>query len=339
MQSNKSATATNITATDDSQTSRRFRTQSPEQAIHLCEETFHSHKLGLLGRSKGFGWTQRRTQAGPITMADITYDTDVSLHFEGDRDDYYIHIPLRGWLESLDRGQSVISTPALASIFCPDADITVARWPGGTHHLGVRIDQLAVDTALESLLSQPLGSSIAFSATLPVQRGAVQSWVRQLRWMHQELSLPDNALQHPAVLDPLVESIIHGLLLVTDNPYRDALAAPAKPARPTAVHQAMDIIESSPQTSLTTSSLATQCHLSVRALQEGFRRYVGMSPMEYLRMVRLQRAHRDLRSAHPVHSSVTFIAQRWGFSHHGRFSAAYKAMYGETPQQTLRAVR
>lgn len=332
-------TPTEIAAKDASQERNLFHTRSPEQANQVCGQIFHSHKLGLLDRPEGFGWTLRRSQAGPITMADITYDTDVSVHFEGGREGYYVHIPLRGWLESLDRGRPVILTPALAKIFCPDADITTTRWPGGSHHLCVKLDQFAVDTALEGLLGRPLRSPIAFAPTLTVRTSAIQSWVRQVRWMHRELSVPDSAMQHPAVLNPLVESVIHGLLLMSDNPYRDALAAPAKPARPTAVRQAVDIMESSPQTSLTTSSLAAQCHLSVRALQEGFRRYVGMSPMEYLRMVRLHRAHRDLRSAHPVTSSVAAIAQRWGFSHHGRFSAAYKAMYGETPQQTLHAAR
>jgi hypothetical protein len=35
----------------------------------------------------------------------------------------------------------------------------------------------------------------------------------------------------------------------------------------------------------------------VRTLQEGFQRHLGMSPMAYLRVVRLRSAHRDLHSA------------------------------------------
>ena len=77
--------------------------------------------------------------------------------------------------------------------------------------------------------------------------------------------------------------------------------------------------------------------MSVRTLQEGFQRHLGMSPMACVRVVRLRRAHRDLRSADPSHSTVALIAHRWGFTHLGRFVAAYKRMYGETPLQTLRA--
>jgi AraC-like DNA-binding protein len=63
-----------------------------------------------------------------------------------------------------------------------------------------------------------------------------------------------------------------------------------------------------------------------------------MSPMAYLRVVRLRRAHRDLRSANPSHSSVASIAHRWGFTNLSHF-AAHKKMYGQTPLQALRAAR
>jgi AraC-like DNA-binding protein len=103
------------------------------------------------------------------------------------------------------------------------------------------------------------------------------------------------------------------------------------------VRDAMDMIEAGPHLPLTTSTLAKQCHVSVRTLQEGFQRHLGISPMAYVRVVRLRHAHRDLRSAHPSHSTVASIAHRWGFTHLGRFAAAHKATYGQTPLQALRA--
>jgi transcriptional regulator GlxA family with amidase domain len=75
----------------------------------------------------------------------------------------------------------------------------------------------------------------------------------------------------------------------------------------------------------------------VRTLQQGFQRHLGMSPMAYLRLVRLRGAHRDLRTADPCHSSVALIAHGWGFTHLGRFAAAHKSMYGQTPQEALRS--
>ena len=178
---------------------------------------------------------------------------------------------------------------------------------------------------------------IPFDATLPLQAAAAWGWVRRLLMVRRQLACPDTLMRHSVVLDPLVDSLIHGLLLVADHPYRQVLAAPAGPGRPAAVRDAMDLIAAGPHLPLTTSVLAKQCYVSVRTLQEGFQRHLGMSPMAYVRVVRLRRAHRDLRSADPSHSSVAAIAHRWGFIHLGRFAAAHKTMYGQTPLQVLRA--
>jgi AraC-like DNA-binding protein len=315
-----------------------FRTRSPEQAIQLCATAFYPHKLQFRGSPSGFGYLQHRTEVGPILLADLTYHADVSLGFGAERDSYYIHIPLSGELESVYRGERFTSTPELATIYGPDTELSVTRWPAGTRHLGVKIDRLAVDTALERLLGRPVESPVTFATPLAVSPGAVQSWVRQLLWMSTELAYPDNPMRQPAVLEPLVQGVIHGLLLMSDHSHRDALELPSQPVRPAAVREAMDLIEAAPQSALTTSWLAGQCHVSVRALQEGFRRHVGMSPMRYVQLVRLRRVHHDLRGAHPTQASVAAIARRWGFGHLGRFAAAYKATYGESPLQTLRGI-
>jgi AraC-like DNA-binding protein len=315
----------------------RFRTTSPEQAIHLCQTAFYPHLLKLVGPSKNFGFTQRVTRAGPITLADVTYDTDVALSFDQTRASYHVNVPLNGRLESRHRGLEITTTPEAASIFRPDGETTVNRWPGGTRNLAVKLDRVAVHRALEALIGGPVQSPIPFDAALKLHSGAAQDWVRLLLVVHRQLDRPDSLLRHPVVRDPLVESLIHGLLLLADHPYRQALAAPADPGRPAAVRDAMDIIDAGPHRPMTTSTLARQCHVSVRTLQEGFQRHLGVSPMAYLRLVRLRRAHRDLRSADPSHNTVATIAHRWGFTHLGSFAAAHKKMYGETPRQALRA--
>jgi AraC-like DNA-binding protein len=316
-----------------------FRTRSPAQAIHLCSTAFYPHRLTLIGPSDNFGLTQRVTRVGPITIGDITYATDVALGFDETRASYHVHVPIEGWLESRHLGLQLTSTPALAAIFRPDGETTVTRWPGGSRQLAVKIDQVALDGALETLIHRPVGSPIPFNASLPLKSGAAQSWLRLLLMVHRQLDCPDSLMRHSLVRDPLVESLIHGLLLVADHPYRHALAAPAETGRPVAVRDAMDIIEAGPHLPLTTSTLAMQCHVSVRTLQEGFQRHLGMSPMAYVRMIRLRHAHRDLRSADPAHITVAAVAHRWGFAHLGRFAAAHKTMFGETPLQALRAAR
>ncbi|MFJ2977437.1 helix-turn-helix transcriptional regulator [Curtobacterium sp. NPDC087082] len=87
---------------------------------------------------------------------------------------------------------------------------------------------------------------------------------------------------------------------------------------------------------LTVSDVARVADLSVRGLQEAFQRTLDRSPMQYLREVRLRRAHEDLLAAHLGQVSVADVAARWGFTHMGRFSGEYLRRFGEYPKQTLR---
>ena len=315
-----------------------LRTRSPEQAIQLRSTAFYPHRLRVLGPLKNFGLRHRVTCAGPITVGDTTYEADVALDFAETRASYHLCIPVNGWLRSRHRGQRLISTPTMASIYRPDAEIA-SWWPGGSRHLAVKIDQVAVDRALEALVQGSVGSPIAFDASLPLTTQAAQDWVRLLLTVHRQLESPDSLFRHSLVLAPMVESLIHGFLLVAEHPYRALLAVPAERSRPAAIRDAMALIEAGPHLPLTTATLAKQCHVSVRTLQAGFRQHLDMSPMAYVRVVRLRRAHSDLLSADPSHTTVAAIAHRWGFTHLGRFATAHQRMYCESPQQALRAAR
>ena len=84
------------------------------------------------------------------------------------------------------------------------------------------------------------------------------------------------------------------------------------------------------------TDIAAASGVGPRALQLAFRRYADTTPWSYVRSVRLVRARRDLQAANPGRDTVLAIALRWGFSNRSRFSAEYRAVYGETPAATLR---
>ena len=79
---------------------------------------------------------------------------------------------------------------------------------------------------------------------------------------------------------------------------------------------------------ITTADMAAVAGVRPRALQYAFRRYRDTTPLQYLRQVRLQRAHRDLQAADPNRTTVAAVAARWGFTNPGRFSTDYRTAYG-----------
>lgn len=81
--------------------------------------------------------------------------------------------------------------------------------------------------------------------------------------------------------------------------------------------------------------VAAAVGLSVRGLQQAFRREHSISPLVFLRRVRLGMAREQLLMG--GEATVAEIAQHSGFTHLGRFASAYQAAYGELPSDTLRA--
>ncbi|MFF7341926.1 AraC family transcriptional regulator [Streptomyces sp. NPDC008163] len=156
--------------------------------------------------------------------------------------------------------------------------------------------------------------------------------------------LRDNVLTGPSAPDPLV--------VATATDHLAAVALTAFPntsqqepchridsddAHTQTLRRARSFIEENAQRPISLSDIAAAAFVTPRAVQYAFRRHTGMSPLAYLRQVRLTHAHRDLQHADPHTSSVTVIATRWGFTHVGRFAAAYRRLYGVTPAATLRA--
>jgi len=81
------------------------------------------------------------------------------------------------------------------------------------------------------------------------------------------------------------------------------------------------------------TELAAVAGVSLRALQTGFLRHRGCTPMEFLRARRLDLARTRLLASAPGVSIAT-IARECGVSHLGRFSAHYRARFGERTTDT-----
>ncbi|KUI20011.1 helix-turn-helix domain-containing protein [Mycobacterium sp. GA-2829] len=112
---------------------------------------------------------------------------------------------------------------------------------------------------------------------------------------------------------------------------------PASGHRPPGLRRSVAFIHENADSDIGLAEIAAAANLTPRAVQYMYRRHLGVTPLEYLRRVRLDRAHRDLQVADPTVDTVNSIAGRWGFAHAGRFSVAYRRVFGTPPSATLRA--
>ncbi|MCV2401904.1 helix-turn-helix domain-containing protein [Marinomonas sp. C2222] len=85
---------------------------------------------------------------------------------------------------------------------------------------------------------------------------------------------------------------------------------------------------------VTVTQLCEVTNVSRRTLQYSFESILGISPIQYLRLSRLNGVRRTLVYAQR-NQSVGDIAAQWGFWHMSQFAKDYKHLFGEQPSQTL----
>ena len=83
------------------------------------------------------------------------------------------------------------------------------------------------------------------------------------------------------------------------------------------------------------ADLCAALGLQRRAVEKLFHDFLGVSPMVYLRHLRLHGARRALLASPRHPGIIKQTALQWGFWHLGRFSADYHRFFGEPPARTL----
>jgi AraC family ethanolamine operon transcriptional activator len=99
--------------------------------------------------------------------------------------------------------------------------------------------------------------------------------------------------------------------------------------------KAREYILNNLQQPLTLKKLYQAIDSSRRNLYYSFEATFGMTPMHYVKAMRLQGLHRELKAAEPEKTLVMNIASRWGFWSAGHLARDYKKMFGELPSETL----
>lgn len=86
------------------------------------------------------------------------------------------------------------------------------------------------------------------------------------------------------------------------------------------------------------AALSRLCAASERLVEQAMRQGVGMPPKRWLTMARFNRVYAELVNPRNTRS-VTDTALHWGFNHLGRFASNYRAVFGESPSDTVARVR
>lgn len=131
----------------------------------------------------------------------------------------------------------------------------------------------------------------------------------------------------------LVQHTIAALLCGEERPVVETASR-----RRRALRRALDCLDRGGEPLPTIPELCRFAGVGQRTLEYAFRDQLGVTPIHYIKLVRLNRAHRLLRLASSANETVTSIAFACGFNELGRFAGDYRRHFGESPSQTLHRV-
>jgi AraC-like DNA-binding protein len=238
---------------------------------------------------------------------------------------------LRGKIERETDGETVRA--GLGDVFLvaqPDRPYTV-RWDD----VGLQLIQVS-PAVLAEVAGVGEAGRLRFTSLVPESPASAGQLAATVDFIASRLLASPEAVASPLLIGGAAR-LLAGAMLTA---FRHENGLPAEwlpgPGSTATLRRAMAFIEEFAGHDIGAVDIAAGAHVTPRAVQYAFQRQLGTTPLAYLRQVRLDRARQELRAASPAQATVTGIASRWGFPSPSRFTAHYRAAYGELPRDTLR---
>ncbi len=304
------------------------------EAERILADLYLPNRLDLSTGSARLDMEVTGLRLGSLTAGRLTYGRRVRLRTV-DAENFHVNVPLRGRAVSRSgTSQPVLTGPGEGLVFSPGAPAEIS-WSADCEQLCLMIPPACLEAELERLLGRSVRGRLTFDFGADLHSPLGKRWRTVLSLIADELEQPTDLARNPLVHRHIEGLVLDALLLGQPHSHSD-LTTGTGPVRLSAViRRAVELVEDRPAEPWTTLRLAAEVHLSVRALQEGFQRELGTPPMTYLRQVRLRRARAALQEADSDHTTVRAVAVGLGILHLGRFAAAYREAFGETPSETL----
>jgi AraC-like DNA-binding protein len=310
---------------------------------------FKPHLLRLHGTSTDLRARMYHLRQGDASINRLEYGAEVEIDPNRLDDFFLVQIPVAGSAAIACGNRRFESTARAASLVSPTLPLHM-RWHAGNAQVCVRFERRKVEQHCAAHLGHALDGPLEFEPELRLDTLPGQYFLRLVRLFAEELTaaqclddLPpeQRGARHPLADERVAEhfsaALLNALMYGQASNISLALTRTQMSPAPHFVRRAEDYIRSHSAETLTIEKLARIAGVSVRTLFSGFRDFRQVTPMAYLKTVRLEKAHAALRSGDVEGSSgVTQIALDAGFSHLGRFAQDYRTRFGELPSATAR---
>ena len=293
--------------------------------------------LDLIKRPAFFDVAIHGTALGDLQLLHSSFgDCRIQLRTpESDNDALFIIIPTEGWGTVKHLGQDYTISTRRGMI--RDMRMPLFADEDRFACFGVRLPKDIVARHCRILLGNDMPTmDPGFEISLDLDNASGRYVCSTLNYIAQALDGPLHNHDNSLVLNGLQDLLLTSILMMFPNSVSELLHQKQKSnAVPHYVKRARDYIHAHAHTPITLETLVQYAGCGYRTLQMAFNAAYGMSPMAYLRSVRLNKAYNDLLNEQDG-ASVAEIAMKWGFAHAGRFARIYARQFGVLPSETLR---
>ncbi|WP_194238325.1 AraC family transcriptional regulator [Streptomyces spongiae] len=315
----------------------RYRTDDIEWACQLGAQVYYPQRLVVLEGHGGLGMELAVKRYGQVTVGSMTYSRSVRIECGVLDTGYNINIATTGTVEATAGGRRLKLMDDTAGVFNPVDDTTLDHWSRRSHVVGFKLDRELVERTFQALTGSPSRRPIVFANRLDLTSPTVRPWIHLLQAFVPAATNPFSVNSHWLMEREMSSMLATGMLLSLPHSHSSMLASGAdRSTSERNARRAAAMMEAHPEDPWSVEDIACAVGVAVRTLESAFRKHFDLTPRQFLRSVRLERIHEDLRSADPQQTTVAEIAYRWGFTHLGRFSAVYRQRFGVLPSETLR---
>ncbi|MFE1175229.1 AraC family transcriptional regulator [Streptomyces sp. NPDC058773] len=257
---------------------------------------------------------------------------DVRVSSAGGRSSYFVNIGVSGAIAASCDGLNATLDTATAGVVNPGdtQELRPARL-APSRFLGLRIDAALIDQEFAALTGRPPASTVRFDFALDLAQPKGRAVLLLIRSLLEQLDSGDSLFQRAELQHSQLRSIVTALLLAQPHSHTGELRDGPRPGHPRSLRAALAFIEAHLTERIVLGDIAAAADCAPRTLSSAFRDRLGLSPMSYVRNLRLDRIRQDILT---TTDNVGTIAYRWGVSHLGRFAGDYYARFHELPSGT-----
>jgi AraC-like DNA-binding protein len=310
-----------------------YATDEPGTAEEYISAAYLDVGLSLPDDRAAFRFAMDRLDCGAFQLDSMEIAARAAFRYEPDQE-YFVSTVSRGSLRVRQRGVDERLVPGeVALIGRPGVETVTEIANFRQSVVNFRASLLRAAAGLD-----PDGPELPrFDSIRPASESHADIWRRAVDFA--TTTLRDQAVAASPLVVGATERLLAELVLAT---FPNSALAPPTPGAgedarsPATLRRAVAFIEANADRDIGIAEIAGAARVSRRAVQQAFRRHLDATPTAYLRRVRLDAAHRELREAEPGALTVTEVAYRWGFCSPSRFTERYRAAFGTTPSETLR---